>query len=93
MRKIVYAVLFIGVILGVVNLTLTNSLASEGEHLRTVSQAKDKTELEISQHREELMEAQGLGRIERRAFELGLTEQAHQIRLNLHVLANKNSEE
>lgn len=87
MRKIVYAVLFIGIVLGVVTLTLTNSLASEGEYLRTVSQEKDKTELEIFQLREAMMKSQGLGRIERRASELGLTEQAHRIHLNPQMLA------
>lgn len=93
MRKLVYMLVFGGVVLGVVNLTLTNSLASEGEFLKSISREKDTTLEEISRFHKASMEAQSLTRIEARAQELGFIEPIHQVHLKSDMLAVKNSEE
>ena len=80
MRKIAYIVLFIGMVLGVINLTLTNSLATEGEFLKSTVGQKNEKEQELSSLRQSIMEVQGLGRIGERARELGISESAKFVR-------------
>ena len=80
MRKIAYIVLFIGMVLGVINLTLTNSLATEGEFLKSTVGQKNEKEQELSKLRQSIIEAQGLRRIGERAHELGISESAKFVR-------------
>lgn len=87
MRKVAYLVLFTSTVLGIVNLTLSNSLASEGEFLRSISNQKDLKTQEISKLREAIMEAQGLKTIETRSRNLGFIMQAHTSSLKKSLLA------
>lgn len=87
MRKLVYVVLFIGMVLGIVNLTLSNSLASEGEFLRSVSKQKDLKTQDISRLRKAIMEAQGLATIESRARDFGFVTHIKTTNLKTRFLA------
>lgn len=88
MRRLVYVVLFAGVVLGIVNLTLSNSLATEGEFLRSVSLQKTLKSQEISKLHQAVMEAQGLRRVETRAREIGLTDAVKHTHLKTELLAH-----
>ena len=89
MRKVVYIMLFIGMVMGLVNLTLTNSLATGGKSLKSISHERTIKEQEISKLHQSVMEAQGLGRIEKRAAELGFNAPAAHVNLKIELLASR----
>lgn len=76
--------------MAIVNLTLTNSLATEGEFLRFASREKDEQVQEISQLRQATMEAQSMESITARAVALGLTEDVKQIKFEPALLASND---
>lgn len=88
MKNIAYIAFFIGMFLVIANLTLTNSLASDGSRLGALSQERDVQTERIDQLRQEIMEAQSLAVIESRAIEIGFSQKISLSRLNNSLLAN-----
>ena len=73
-RKIAYITLFIGVTLTVANLSLTNTLATEGIKLSDIGREKETKVQTVEKLEQQIMTLTSLTRISTRAAELGLTE-------------------
>lgn len=80
-RAVAYLSIFIGVMLAIANLTLTNSLASEGSRLTSVSGELSTTQAALDRLRQEIMDAQSIATISVRSQTLGLLEPIQQKKL------------
>ena len=72
MRIIVYLILFTSVVAILINLSLTNSLASDGKGLAGLMDKKISLSLSTANLEEEIMMAGSVFSVESRAKELGL---------------------
>lgn len=73
MRPLVYSILFISLIVIMVNLAMTNSLASDGKGLAGLMDKKNELSLSTANLEEETMAFGSVYSIERRANELGFS--------------------
>lgn len=78
MRLIAYIGVFIGVLLTVLNLTLTHSLASDGNTLANVDEQMERNLQAVEVLQEEIARAQSLTDIKRKAVLLGISVPIHQ---------------
>lgn len=71
MRPLVYSILFISLIVIMVNLAMTNSLASDGKGLAGLMDKKNELSLSTANLEEEIMTFGSVFSVENRAKELG----------------------
>lgn len=73
-RKVCYFGMFVGTVLMVINLMLSNSLASEGSHFSDLTLKRKEKEQLLGALKQEIMTAQSMASINERANALGLDE-------------------
>lgn len=90
MRPLVYSILFISLIVIMVNLAMTNSLASDGKGLAGLMDKKNELSLSTANLEEEIMTFGSVFSVENRAKELGFNLPLKVVAIKPFYIASKS---